>query len=74
MDNEFNIEFHNDLQAFLVEKLGIESEEKCMKAGLTLIHSSIHLMYQNAPNKENFEYGYKSCVDHIFDLWKEQKK
>lgn len=69
-----NEEFAQQLQDFLFSHLEKESEHVCRYAAVSLIHESIEIMYQNAPNKSKFEEIYKACVERIFELWKEARK
>ncbi len=70
-DKEISKKFDEDLQNFLMDNLSEASERVCIYAGTSLIRLSLEVMYQNSPNKKDFEKTYKAVVDRIFTMWKE---
>ncbi len=73
MDREFQIKFDEEISVFLVDKLGETCEEDCRYAALALIRLSIDIIFQNAPNKENFAANCEAIFSRILTLFLEAK-
>jgi RNAse (barnase) inhibitor barstar len=74
MNKELQLKFDDDLNKFLIERLGEASEVDCRFAALSLIRLSIEVIFQNSPNKKDFEKNYIAIVSRIFTMWKEALK